>query len=167
MLVGVVVLGALAKSTLQIGAGVAVVAAGLLAARWGLAGAGGSPVRRWWQLGLAAGGAAGFLATTTTSTSGPPIVLYIQRLGLDPEAIRDTVTAAFLAVNLLGAAVVVLLAAADAGSPEPFLVGVLGVTTLAGQRAGRWAFERLDPRTFPGLVWWSCWLPASRAWSRV
>lgn len=153
MLVGVVILGALSKSTLQILAGVAVIAAGALLLRAEMAeedsvaaGAEAEP-RRWLPMAVGAGGAAGVLATTT-STSGPPLVLFLHWLGLSPMRMRDSITAAFLFLNLVGAAVVIVLVGGQADAPEPLRLALLLVVTAVGQQLGRVAFERLEPKVF-------------------
>lgn len=152
MLAGVAILQWLFKPTLQVAAGVAVVAAGLILIRREVSSGEHAATKRWRLMGTGAGIAAGLLATTT-STSGPPIVMYMQRLGLEPMGIRDSVTAAFLVVNIVGAAFVVGFAR-DAGSPDPLLLGLLLAVSAVGQRVGRLAFDRLEPARFRriGLV---------------
>jgi uncharacterized protein len=150
--VGALILAALPKPTLQVAVGVAVVVAAAVQARgrtfaharavdddpaWA------APV-----VGVTTG-----VLTTTTSTSGPPLVLWFQWLGLGPTELRDSLAAAFLALNALG---VVALAACGGGieTRDPaFLAGLLILTAL-GHLAGRRLFDRLEPDLFrdAGLV---------------
>ena len=95
---GAVVLAALSREPLQIGVGLAVIAAAL------------------WQLRDRAAAArvpaavAGFLSgvlTTSISISGPPLVLWLEAQELRPAEFRATLAAAFLALNIAGWAVLV------------------------------------------------------------
>jgi uncharacterized protein len=93
------------------------------------------------------------LLSTTTGTSGPPLVLWFQRLGFSPHEFRDTLAAAFLALNVLSA--LALLAFGNGlDIPGVGWVGVLLVATVAGQLIGLRLFARLDPQSFrtAGLV---------------
>ena len=93
LVLGAVVLAALSREPLQIGVGVAVIAAAL------------------WQLRHQAAAArvpapaAGFLSgvlTTSISISGPPIVLWLEAQALSPAEFRATLAAVFLALNVAG-----------------------------------------------------------------
>ena len=57
--------------------------------------------------GRAAAVAAGFSAgvlTTSTTTNGPPLALWLGGRGLPPAVVRDTVSAAFLVLDMVGVA---------------------------------------------------------------
>lgn len=101
---------------------------------------------------LAVGVLVGVL-TTTTGTNGPPLVLWLERRRRAPADARRTISAIFLALNLLGA---VTLAAVGRGvsSTRPALLGVLLLGAVAGYAAGAAVFRRMDPRRFriAGLV---------------
>jgi uncharacterized protein len=85
---GVLLLRALPKPVLQVGVGVAVIAAALLRVRGGRTVIGpGSPSAR-----LALGFATGAL-TTSTGVSGPPMALWLSRRGLAPGEVRDSLRA--------------------------------------------------------------------------
>jgi len=150
--IGALILAALPKPTLQVAVGVAVVvAAAVQAPGWTVAQARAVHDDPVWAAPLV--GVTTGVLTTTTSTSGPPLVLWFQWLGLSPGELRDSLAAAFLALNALG---VVALAAFGGGieTPDPaFLIGLLILTAL-GQLAGRRLFERLEPDRFrdAGLV---------------
>lgn len=162
MIAGALILGALSKPLLQVIAGAAIVAAALAQARREIRlqaaqspradGSRGAVSRAGRGGGAVAGCASGLLATTTT-TNGPPLVLYFQRVGALPAQMRDSITAAFLAINVLGALVVGVLAGGGA-APDPTVLATLLALTAVGQRAGRAAFGRLEPSHFrrAGLV---------------
>jgi uncharacterized membrane protein YfcA len=138
--VGAAILTALSREPLQIGVGVAVIAAAL------------------WQLrdrGAAArmpAPVAGFLSgalTTSISISGPPLVLWLEAQGLRPAEFRATLAAAFLALNLAGCAVLGI--AGDASADIGELLVLLGLV-IAGHLLGTLAFRRLDHERFYRLV---------------
>jgi uncharacterized membrane protein YfcA len=93
------------------------------------------------------------LLTTTTGTNGPPLVLWLERRRLSPADARRTISAVFLAVNVLGAAVLALLGRGAAGFRPVLLAGLLA-GAVAGHLAGVAVFRRLDPGRFrvAGLV---------------
>jgi uncharacterized membrane protein YfcA len=138
--VGAVILAALSREPLQVGVGVAVIAAAL------------------WQLrdqGAAArvpALAAGFLSgvlTTSISISGPPIVLWLEAQELRPAEFRATLAAAFLALNIAGWAV--LGVAGDATADLGELALLLGLVVV-GYVLGALAFRRLDHERFYRVV---------------
>ena len=150
LVAGALILRALPRQSLQLAVGVAVLAAAAFHASQARTTRAGSGV----DSRLAAGvGIASGLLTTTTSTNGPPLVLWLQRMGLSPAELRDSITAALLPLNLLGAVTLVVIGgqrqALDAASVIPLLA-----FTVAGAVAGRLLFERLDPGRFQtiGLV---------------
>jgi uncharacterized protein len=143
---GVALLGWLAKSTLQVVVGLAVIAT----AGWQLRQRG-RPARV--HPSRASGWAAGFASgvlSTSISVSGPPIVLWLEARGVRPEEFRATLAASFLALNLAGGAV--LLAAKGTGGLDPVDVGWLLVLVAAGYAFGAVAFRRLDRERFFALV---------------
>jgi uncharacterized membrane protein YfcA len=145
LIAGALTLAALSQSILQVAVGVLVIGAALSqTARPSrirhAPGRGDAPTR------ALAGIATGFL-TTTTGTSGPPLLLWFERIGASPPEVRDSLGAAFLLLNALGA-----LALLAPGSAELRLDGttvaiLLGVT-VCGQVAGRALFARLDAVRF-------------------
>jgi len=79
--------------------------------------------------------------TTSTTVNGPPLALWLFARGASPAEVRDTLAAAFLALNALGLAAVALTGeglSADGG----YLALLVPVTAL-GWLGGRPAFERL------------------------
>src|SRR3954454_6288152 len=146
-LVGVLVLRALSKPTLQVAVGIAVLIAAALVWRGASAEApagtpsrGGSVV-----VGLLTG-----LLTTSTGTSGPPVVLWFQRLALSPAENRDTLAATFLALNPVGAASLLLLGAQPGVPSAEWLLVPVGIA-LVGYFLGRELFRRLDESIFRRL----------------
>jgi uncharacterized protein len=140
LVLGAVILAALSREPLQIGVGVAVIAAGL------------------WQLRDRAAAArvpatvAGFLSgvlTTSISISGPPLVLWLEAQALSPGEFRATLAATFLSLNIAGWAV--LGVAGDATADPSELLVLLGLV-LAGYALGALAFRRLDHERFYRLV---------------
>ena len=135
---GVLALEALSKPVLQVAVGAAVV----LAAAWQLRhrarsaanAAGGRGVA--WAAGLVSGA-----LTTSISISGPPIVLWLEALGLRPAELRASLAASFLALNLAGGVVVVV--AGGTGAVRLDVLAPLFVLTLAGHALGARAFRRL------------------------
>ena len=146
LVAGALVLDAVPKPILQVAVGVAVMLAALIQARRRLAAA---PAHQTVRGAAAAGLCAGAL-TTTTSTNGPPLVLWFQRLGYTPEEFRDSIAAALLPLNLLGALTLALVTgreqALDLG-----LVALLVAFTIAGQVTGRRLFERMDAGRFRAI----------------
>lgn len=148
---GVVALGALPKAALQLAVGAAVLgAAGLRmrAARRPLPvrpGPGAGPAR------LALGFASGTL-TTTAGVNGPPLALWLTARGLGPVELRDTLSAAFLGLGLIGAIVLApLMISGGSGLPPATLLLALACVA-AGHALGRRAFTRLDARRYEPLL---------------
>jgi uncharacterized membrane protein YfcA len=144
--VGLVLLSALSKGTLQVAVGCGVIAAAVAVWR-----AESSPEpqraeRRGLPTACAAGLTTGAL-TTSLSLSGPPLVLWLRTQRLDPGELRASLAAAFLALNLTGGALV-LAAEGGARAVDPGLLAGLAVVVVAGHLAGARAFRRLDPRRF-------------------
>ncbi len=143
---GALLLSVISKPPLQVVVGVAVVLAGLFQARRGFATAPDSRPRTDGWLAAPVGLAAGTL-TTTTSTNGPPLVLWYQRLGSSPAELRDSVAAASLALNAVGAVTLALVV-----GPEQSLdlgtIAVLVPLVVIGHLAGKRLFESTRPEHF-------------------
>jgi uncharacterized membrane protein YfcA len=99
--------------------------------------------------GALAGLASGAL-TTSISLSGPPLVLWLEALGLRPVELRASLAVCFLALNLSGFAL--LLAGGGGDAPELSLLLPLLAVVLAGHLAGVLISRRIDPRRFSALV---------------
>ena len=143
---GAVALTQLSKEALQVGVGLAVIAA----AAWQLRQRRRSERP---QLPAGAGLAAGFVSgalTTSISVSGPPVVLWLEARGAHPEEFRATLAATFLALNVAGGALLLGVegsASVDAGTVAP-LLGLV----VVGYGLGAVAFRRLDRERFYKLV---------------
>ena len=128
---GVLALELLSKPVLQVAVGAAVVAA----AAWQVHHRTRSAPPAW-----AAGVASGAL-TTSISVSGPPIVLWLEGQGVSPGEFRATLAASFLALNVVGGAIVV--AAGGSGAVRPDVVLGLLALALVGHFIGNRAHRRL------------------------
>ena len=143
LVAGVAILAALSKPVLQVTVGVAVIAAVLVRLRERSLGRGaGAPAAGSLAVGLLSGA-----LTTSTSVNGPPLVLWLERHGLEPGELRSTLAAAFLALNAAGLAVLVA-AEGSRGLAEPGELLPLLALTGAGYAAGAVAFRRVDARHF-------------------
>jgi uncharacterized membrane protein YfcA len=146
--VGVLVLRALPKPALQLAVGLAVVAAALLRARArrrAVAATPGDPRAR-----IALGFASGTL-TTSAGVNGPPIALWLAHRGLGPAEVRDSLSAAFLGLGLIGA---VALAPVVAGGValDPLAVALALGCVVAGHAVGSRAFARLEGARYEPLL---------------
>ena len=94
---GILVLRAVDKPVLQVGVGVAVIAAALIELRGGPGGDGRPRPGRSQPVGVVAG-----LLTTTTGVNGPPMIMYYLRTGGDQHQVRDSMAATFLALHAAG-----------------------------------------------------------------
>lgn len=128
-LIGVVVLRALPEVALQIAVTVGVLGT-LVARRIGSAHVP-APV---------AGFAAGAL-TTTTSTNGPPMLLHLLGRGATPTEVRDTLTAGFIGLAVLGA--FALAVTGTPALPDATLVAGLVPGVLLAHLIGRRGFTHL------------------------
>jgi len=137
---GVFVLDALSKPVLQIGVGAVVIAAALLRLLRTAPMPSSAPERS----GAAILGLASGILTTSTSVNGPPLVLWLTRRGLRPDALRDSLSACFLVLGAAGTAAVVLLLGADRSVGEPAWLLLLLPLVAAGHAVGRRLFARLD-----------------------
>jgi uncharacterized protein len=97
-----------------------------------------------------AGVASGAL-TTTTSTGGPPVVLLLMARGLRPHVVRDTLTASFVGLALIGAAALALTGTRDA-VPDAAWIAALVPLAAAGQLAGRRLFARIAARSYERVL---------------
>ena len=144
LVLGIVVLEAVTKEQLQVltGAVVIVVAAVQLAMPEAdhAGGAGGAVADRPATaavVGVLVGG-----LTTSTSVNGPPLALWLFARGADPAEVRDTLAAAFLALNAFGLGALALTG--DGLSADGGHLGLLVPVTALGWLGGRPAFERLE-----------------------
>jgi len=144
--VGGALLALAPKPVLQVAVGVGVVAAAALAWRAPEPSATSSGGR---SGALAAGLASGAL-TTSVSLSGPPLVLWLRARGLPPSELRASLAAAFLVLNLVGGALLVVAGAPDAFEPS-VLVPLLALV-VAGHLLGARVFRRLDARRFSAIA---------------
>jgi len=137
---GVLLLAALSKESLQVGVGLAVVAAAA------------------WQLRHRAvvripAAAAGFLSgalTTSISINGPPLALWLESEGVPPARFRTTLAAAFLILDVAGTALIVSREGAD--TIDLGVLGPLVACVFAGYALGAVAFRRLDAERFSRVV---------------
>ncbi len=146
------ILAAVSKPALQIAVGFAVLVAVAVQARArALRPHGVTPSEPAWAA-PAAGLTTGVLSTTT-GTSGPPLVIWFEHLGFNPVEMRDTLAAAFQALNVLAAAALLAFGDGLASPGAGRLIGLLALT-VAGQLIGRRLFEGLAPERFrlAGLV---------------
>lgn len=150
---GVIVLAVASKPLLQVAVGVAVLAAVAVQMRrraLETAAQENPPrTRADRRAGAFAGLASGAL-TTSISLSGPPLVLWLERLGLRPVEFRASLAVCFLALNLSGLAL--LLASGAGDGPELSLLLPLLAVLLAGHFAGVLISRRIDPRRFSVIV---------------
>ena len=150
LVVGLLLLDALSKEVLQISVGLAVIGAAALQLSARRA-ANGRPHRP--ELPGVAGVATGFVSgvlTTSISVSGPPIVLWLEAHGIGPSEFRASLAASFLALNLIGWALLI----ASEGSPSVdagVVLPLLGVV-LVGYTLGTLAFRHLGSERFFGIA---------------
>jgi uncharacterized membrane protein YfcA len=138
--VGVLVLSALSKEALQVGVGVAVIAAAA------------------WQLRHRAAVripavVAGFLSgvlTTSISVNGPPLALWLESERVPPAEFRTTLAAAFLALDIAGVALIVSREGTD--TVDLASLGPLLACVLVGYALGAVGFRRLDAERFSAVV---------------
>jgi uncharacterized membrane protein YfcA len=138
--VGLALLSALSKEPLQVGVGVAVIAA----AAWQL----------WhpaavrfpsWVAGVLSGA-----LTTSISVNGPPLALWLESEEVSPQVFRTTLAAAFLILDIVGVAVIVSSEGADTIDLD--VLGPLLACVVAGYALGAVAFRRLDAARFSAVV---------------
>lgn len=145
---GVLLLRALPKAALQIAVGVALIATALLLL-WRAAAR--PPAQRAGSVSgrVAVGFSTGVLGTST-GVSGPPLALWLARIGLTPAEVRDSLSAAFLVLGVIAFATLVPLVH-RAHLTAAVLMAGLGCV-IGGHAVGSRAFARLDPAWFQPLL---------------
>jgi len=138
--VGVLVLAALSKESLQVGVGAAVIAA----AAWQLRQRSAVPIPA-----VVAGFLSGVL-TTSISVNGPPLALWLESERVAPPRFRATLAAAFLLLDLAGVALI--LAKEGADTVDLGRLGPLLACVVAGYVLGAVGFRRLDAERFSAAV---------------
>ena len=140
LVIGVLVLAALSKDALQVGVGVAVIAA----AAWNL---------RYRAAVRIPAAVAGFLSgvlTTSISVNGPPLALWLEAERVPAASFRATLAAAFLLLDVAGVALIVGREGAD--TVDLSTLGPLLACVLAGYALGAAGFRRLDAERFSTVV---------------
>jgi uncharacterized protein len=94
----------------------------------------------WWGAPLA-GFASGGL-TTSTTTSGPPLLVYLLGRGIEPERVRDTLTACFLGLSPI-AALALWITDTHGVVPDASIVALSIPLVAAGHLLGRRVFAQL------------------------
>jgi uncharacterized membrane protein YfcA len=105
--------------------------------------------------GRLAAAVAGFSAgvlTTSTTTNGPPLALWLGGRGLPPAIVRDTVSAAFLLLDLVGIGVVLAVVGPHRALAEAIWLPALIPLVLAGHVTGSWLFRRLPSHRYDQLL---------------
>jgi uncharacterized protein len=147
--IGVLILHALSKPVLQVAVGVALIGAVLLLGWRGRAPAATAAVASGPGTQLAVGFTSGVL-TTATGVSGPPLALWLARGPLSPAEVRDSLSALFLVIGVIGfVSLVPLLGNAHLRAG---LIAAGLACVLAGHALGRRAFARLEPARFRPLL---------------
>jgi uncharacterized membrane protein YfcA len=98
-----------------------------------------------WAVGFSSGA-----LTTSISINGPPIVLWLEAHRVRPEEFRASLAASFLALNMIGGAV--LVAAEGSGTLDAGVVLPLLALVVVGYALGTVAFRRLDRERFFTIV---------------
>ena len=98
----------------------------------------------------AAGLAAGAL-TTSTTTAGPPLILLLRGRGTSALQIRDTLTACFLGLGILGGAALAV-SGTEAAAPDALALAALVPLVAAGHIAGRPVFRRLSEGAYEPVL---------------
>ena len=96
--------------------------------------------------GAAVAGVLSGVLTTSISVSGPPVVLWLEALGLRPDELRASLAASFLFMNVAGGIVVV--AAGGTGAVRLDVLAALLVLVLVGHALGMLAFRRIAGPAF-------------------
>jgi uncharacterized protein len=136
LVVGVVVLVALSKESLQVGVGLAVI----IVATWQLR------HRAAVRLPAALAGFLSGVLTTSISINGPPLALWLESERVPPPEFRTTLAAAFFSLDVAGVALI--LAREGAGTVELGKLGPLLGCVIVGYGVGAVGFRRLDPERF-------------------
>jgi uncharacterized protein len=151
LIAGALILQVVAKPALQVTVGAAILVTVALQLRHDTGGPAAQPAGSLRSATREAGafgvGAVAGLLTTTTNTSGPPLVLFLGRHAPDPLEVRDTLTAAFLALNVLGAVTLAISSGAHEQVNGQEVAWLLLATAL-GHQVGQRLFTRLDAGRF-------------------
>ena len=146
--IGAVLVRALPADALRVAIGVIV--CGLVAHRlWRRA-----PARRLVP-GRATAAVAGLSAgilTTSTTTNGPPLALWLGGRGRAPAVVRDTVSAAFLMLDVVGLVVVLAVVGPHRALAEAVWLPALVPVVLTGHLAGSWVFRRLPAHRYDQVL---------------
>jgi uncharacterized membrane protein YfcA len=97
------------------------------------------------MLGLATGA-----LTTSSGVSGPPLALWFSHRGLAPRQLRDSLSASFLGLGVVGA--LALVPVLGRGRPDPVVLGVGLAGVVAGHAAGSRVFARVYRRGYEPLL---------------
>jgi uncharacterized membrane protein YfcA len=98
---------------------------------------------------------AGFTAgvlTTSTTTNGPPLALWLGGRGLSPAVVRDTVSAAFLILDVVGLVVVLAVVGPQRALAEAAWLPALIPVVVLGHLAGSWIFRRLPAHRYDQIL---------------
>jgi uncharacterized membrane protein YfcA len=144
---GVLILHALSKPVLQVAVGVALIAAALALGRRVAAPVASGSSSAGTQ--LAVGFTTGVL-TTSTGVSGPPLALWFSRGVLTPGEVRDSLSALFLVIGVVG--FLSLVPVLGGAHLDTGLIAAGLACVIAGHALGRRAFARLEPARFRPLL---------------
>ena len=147
--IGAVLVRVLPADALRIAIGVIVCA--LVAHRAAAASAGGRAAAPGAGVAALAGFSAGVL-TTSTTTNGPPLALWLGGRGLQPAVVRDTVSAAFLLLDMVGIGVVLAVVGPHRALAEAIWLPALIPVVLVGHLAGSWIFRRLPAHRYDQIL---------------
>lgn len=142
---GVLLLRALPKPVLQVGVGLAVIAAALLRARAPAVAARRASAPARLTLGFATGA-----LSTSAGVSGPPLALWLSRRGLGPAELRDSLSAIFLGLGVIAG--LALIPVVGDARLDPALLGTALAAVVAGHALGSRLFVRLHPDRFEPLL---------------
>ncbi len=142
---GILLLEALSKPVLQIGVGVAVLAAAVVRARADRSARPGASKPAQLAVGFTSGA-----LTTATGVTGPPLALWLARRGLTPAELRDSLSAMFLVIGI--AAMLALLPVLHMAHLHPALIAAGLGCVVGGHALGSRAFHRLESHRFERLL---------------
>lgn len=139
---GALILSAVSKPPLQVAVGVAVVAALIVQLR--VDEPHGPPAG--WH--AAAAGLTTGVLSTTTGVSGPPLLIWLERLGATPDQTRDTLAASFLGLTIPSALALLAVDELDVGGVSALALVALLAAVVLGRAVGRQVFVRFDRERF-------------------
>ncbi len=142
---GVLVLRDLPKPVLQVAVGVVLLSAVLVGHVRRRAPAGSTSVAARLAIGLTTG-----VLTTSAGVSGPPIALWLQRGGLTPSEVRDSLSATFLVIGVIAS--LALVPIVHRAHLHGTLIAAGVVCVAVGHALGRRAFSRVEHRRFETLL---------------